>query len=77
MIICAAAISVAPLGSEKAKLNACDDPLPELGVTETGAGTPPALAAVTVSDALLLCDSAPVVPVTLMVNDPVPPLEEV
>ena len=49
--ICVDEISVAPLGSENANANVCDDPLPVFGVTEIGAGGPPL---VMVSDAVAL-----------------------
>ena len=52
--ICVEEISVAPLGSENANANVCDDPLPVFGVTEAGAGGPPLLAPVMVSDAVVL-----------------------
>src|SRR5579863_5721629 len=63
-------MSVAPLGSENANAKVCDDPLPEFGVTETGAGGPPLLAPVTVSDAVAVWFKDPLAPVTVMVKPP-------
>jgi hypothetical protein len=57
--------------------NVCDDPLLEFDVTDTGSGGAFTLPLMIPSDALVLCESAPLVPVTPMVNDPVPPLDDV
>jgi hypothetical protein len=70
-------MSVAPFGSEKLNANVCDDPLLEFDVTDTGSGGAFTLPLMIPSDALVLCESAPLVPVTPMVNDPVPPLDDV
>src|ERR1035441_2768831 len=77
MSICADTMSVAPFGSEKLNANVCDDPLLEFGVTDTGSGGVFALPLMMPSGALGLCESAPRVPFTRMVNDPVPPLDDV
>jgi hypothetical protein len=54
MSICAELISAAPFGSEYVNVKVCEAPLPEFGVTDTAAGFPPLLAAVMVSEALVL-----------------------
>ena len=57
--------------------NVCDDPLLEFDVTDTGSGGAFALPLMMPSDALALCgERKALVPVAVMVNDPVGPLGE-
>ena len=55
------------MGSVSVNANVCDSPVPELGDTDVGAGGP-ALTPVIVSDAVVLCCKAPLVPVTVIVK---------
>jgi hypothetical protein len=60
-------MSAAPFGSVYKNAKVWDDPLPELGVTDTAAGGPLLTAAVMVSPALVLLLNEPLVPVTVAV----------
>jgi hypothetical protein len=62
-------MSAAPLGSENANVKIWAEPLPELGVTETGTGGPPP-EPVTLSEALVLWISVWSVPATVTVLFP-------
>jgi hypothetical protein len=69
MSICAPVMSAAPLESVNANANVCDAPVPELGVTDSGASSDP-LSPVMFSGAVVLWLKTPLVPVTVTVNGP-------